>query len=87
MVIEMRTLIIVSALAITGCANTVVPVTASAPMNCATAGTEIPYLEQQFSAFQVSRKGWPETAQDRQWVNTVKTRLWYLRTACANRSL
>jgi len=82
MVKQMRILAVFLTMAVTGC-STVPPVPVSyGPPTCATARTQIPYLEQQFAIFQTSRRGWPETAQDRQWVNNVKNTIWWLRSTC-----
>ena len=82
MVIKMKMLAVFLAVAVVGCSTIPQVPVYYAPPTCATARTQIPYLEQQIALFQTSRRGWPETAQDRQWVNNVKNTIWWLRSTC-----
>jgi len=82
MVKQMRILAVFLSMAVVGCSTVPLVPVSYGPPTCATARTQIPYLEQQFAIFQTSRRGWPETAQDRQWVNNVKNTIWWLRSTC-----
>ena len=82
MVKTMKMLAVFLAVVVVGCTTVPQVPVSYGPPTCATAKTQIPYLEQQFAVFQTSRRGWPETAQDRQWVNNVKNTIWWLRSTC-----
>ena len=82
MVTQMKMLAVFLAVVVVGCTTVPQVPVSYGPPTCATAKTQIPYLEQQIAVFQTSRRGWPETAQDRQWVNNVKNTIWWLRSTC-----
>ena len=78
----MKTLIFILALSLVGCATQPVPQVNIGQANCATARTQIPYLEQQITVFRTSRVGWPESEEDRKYIARIKNIIWSLRSTC-----
>ena len=79
----MKTLIAIITVALVGCAtHTPTPQINIGQANCATARTQIPYLEQQIAVFKAGRIGWPETDEDRKYIAKAKNIIWSLRSTC-----
>ena len=78
----MKTLIFIIALSLVGCATQPAPQVNFGQANCATARTQIPYLEQQITVFRAGRVGWPESEEDRKYIARIKNIIWSLRSTC-----
>jgi len=79
----MKTLFVIIAVTLVGCATQPpTPTVNLGQANCATARTQIPYLEQQIAVFRAGRIGWSETDEDRKYVARAKNIIWSLRSTC-----
>lgn len=82
-----KTLIIVSAIALAGCAGQPMPAYRPADMtnfiaSCQQAKSQIDFLTQKINEYDEYHKTVPPTLEDRRYYSKLKNNLWSLRSTC-----